>query len=223
MIRIFILGLVLFPATALAGEVILVEQPSPFEISTLEEVTTERWLVGELDDFPQTFEFELTEPTVFRAQVMVPAETDVTNRISLIAIKEVERGVEEVMRRTATSETWEPFADPISGLEFIESTYYEDRLEPGVYRIEVSTPDNAGYYVLKLGTKEVSRGYFGTYRDIMNLRSGLGLSTAPTHMNVYVALPPLLIVTVVVGAWWFWRRRNSSQTSVGLTDSHSQT
>lgn len=210
MIRIFIALLLFIPAIGQAAEVVQVEQPSPFEITNLEGVSTERWFVGQLEDFPETFEFELTEPTVFKAQVMVPAGTPDAERTSLITIKEVARGVEEVMRRTARSETWESFTDPVSGLEFIESNYYEDRLEPGVYRIEVSNPDNAGYYVLKLGNEEASRGYFGTIKDIKTLRAGLGLGPVGTYTNMHVIVPPLLLVTVLIGAWWLWRRRKNS-------------
>lgn len=210
MIRLFVLVLLLVPVSGFAYEAIEVVQPSAFEISTVKEVSAEQWFVGELDNFPHTFEFLLTEPTSLRVQVMQLAGEAEPNCLSLIAIREVTRGVEEVMRRSCEDATWEPFSDPVSKLDFVENQYYEDKLEAGIYRVEVSSPDNQGRYVLKWGTENTASGYFATLKSINTLRSGLGLSPVGILGSKYVFVP--LFVIFSLGFFgWYWHRKQTDR------------
>jgi hypothetical protein len=120
----------------------------------------------------------------------------------------VERGVTEVMRRTAGKVEWLDFVDDVSGLSFKESPVYNDRLESGVYRVEVSNPTNVGRYVLKLGYEKDEGGYFNTLADIKTLRNELGFSTFGMVTNKYIFVPLFLIITVLFFSW-FWYRRKS--------------
>ena len=182
---IFIFFLLLFPTGVFAYETVQVTQPSPFEISELKDVTTEQWFVGELNDFPHTFEFLLTEPTMIRA----------------------ERGVTEVMRRTLDKVEWSDFKDTVSGLHFSESTLFNEQLEPGVYRIEVSNPKNIGRYVLKLGYEDDHGGYFNTLKDIKTLRNGMGKSTFGMVVNKYVYIPLFALFTLIFFVWFWYKKK----------------
>lgn len=207
--------LFLFPSSVLAYETTIVDQPSPFEISELTDVTTEQWLVGNLDDFPHTFEFVLTEPTTINIQVMYPQSASATEKMSVLMVKEAERGVTEVMRRTQDKVEWGAFTDPISGLNFNINPLFDDRLEPGVYRVEVSNPVNVGYYVLKIGYQDDNGGYFNTLKDIKTLRNGLGLNTIGMIGNKYVFVPIFALVTLVFFGWfWYQRKSRSSNFNV---------
>ena len=194
------------PVGVFAYDAVSVLQPSPFDISELKDVTTEQWFVGELDNFPHTFQFILTEPTTLNVQVMSPEGVSETEKVSVLMIKEVERGVTEVMRRSAGKEEWAAFTDETSGLIFAESPVYNDRLEPGVYRAEVSNAENLGRYVLKLGYEDDGGGYLDTLKDIKTLRNGLGLNTVGMIGNKYVYVPLFALGTPLFFLWWYRRR-----------------
>ena len=204
---IFIFFLLLFPTGVFAYETVQVTQPSPFEISELKDVTTEQWFVGELNDFPHTFEFLLTEPTMIRAQVMYLSNNSNAEKLSVIMVKEAERGVTEVMRRTLDKVEWSDFKDTVSGLHFSESTLFNEQLEPGVYRIEVSNPKNIGRYVLKLGYEDDHGGYFNTLKDIKTLRNGMGKSTFGMVVNKYVYIPLFALFTVIFFVWFWYNKK----------------
>ncbi len=207
-IFIFILFLFpIFPQGVFAYEAATVEQPSPFKISELKDVTTEQWFVGELNNFPHTFEFLLTEATTFKVQVMYSEDSLATEQMSVLMVKEAERGVTEVMRRTADKVEWTAFTDPVSGLHFYENPIFDDRLEAGVYRVEVSNPNNVGRYVLKIGYEDDNGGYFNTLKDIKTLRNGLDLNTFGMIGNKYVYVPLFALVSVIFFSWFWFKRR----------------
>lgn len=195
------------PGVMYAYDAVAVDQSSPFEISHVQDVTTEQWFAGTFDDFPHTFEFVLVEPTTINAQVMYPADISGIEKVSVIIIKEVERGVTEVMRRSAGKVDWTEFTDPVSGLRFYESPMYNDRLDAGVYRIEVSNPENIGRYVLKLGYEDGNEGYFNTLKDIKTLRNALGFNTIGMITNTYVFVPLFLILTVLFFLWFWYQQK----------------
>lgn len=207
MFRIVLL-LALMPLSIVwAYEARFAEFSDQFAIETLTDVAQERWLVGELAGFPHTYQFTLTEPTVFDTQVMV-YDTYATERPSLIIVREIDRGVETVMRRDAAKETWELFHDPVSGLDFQQSEDFSSELPAGVYRLEVSMPLNEGQYILKLG-HESAEGYFAKLANIKSLRNALGLSTIGMLTNGYVWVPMFILISLGFFGWWFGVRNRA--------------
>ncbi len=196
----------LLPAFSFAYEATKTDQTNPFELLVVEDITANVWYVDTLNDFPHTFEFLLTEPTAFTAQVMTLSDADVVERPSLILVKEVNRGVEEVMRRTGTTATWEDFQDPVSNIQFVQSESFTQTLEPGVYRFEVSNPDNSSVYVLKVGTDNPA-GYGTNVRNVFLLRSELGFSTLGSFFNGYILMPLFILFSIVFFGWFVWRKK----------------
>lgn len=205
--RTLFLALFLFVLAlpALAYEPVWVELTTPFELYDIEDINAEAWFVGTLNEFPHTFEFSLSESTVLEVQLMVPADTPERSRTSLIVVREVTRGVEEVMRRTADKETWVPFTDSKSKLDFTESSQYVGELTPGTYRLEVSNPVNQGRYVLKMGSVDTG-GYFNTVGDIMALRSYLDHSSVGIILNPYIFMPLFILLSLGFFGWYFRRK-----------------
>lgn len=214
--RLFLVALLLSPLSTFAYEVVSVEQPSPFEISTIDQVSEEQLFVGTLSEFPHTFEFTVTEPTRLQVQALVPVGTAGEQRMSLIAIKEVERGVKEVMRRTNNAVEWGPYEDDVSGLAFEASPAFDEEIEPGVYRVEVSNAQNLGTYVLKLGYENTAGGYFLTVKNIYALRTLLGYGGVGIVFNMYVAIPLFFMFSVGFFLWW-WRRHTKLTSETTLT------
>ena len=197
------------PGVAAAYEVVTMEPENSFAIETVEDVSAQRLFVGELDDFPHTFEFFLTDPTLFSAQALAVPDTESGLLPSLILVREVTRGVEEVMRRTASDVEWEPMREPVSALDFIGSPSFETELEPGVYRLEVSNPVNEGQYVLAFGNEPHRAGYFARIGEIMELRRGLGLSGVGVIANRQVYIPLFALLSLGFFGYWYWRRTTS--------------
>jgi hypothetical protein len=52
------------------------------------------------------------------------------------------------------AERWEPYFEPFAGDRYYKGPERTETLPAGMYRIEVSSPDNRGKYVLAVGKKE---------------------------------------------------------------------
>jgi hypothetical protein len=79
-------------------------------------------------------------------------------------------GVAEVGRLKANEIVWEKTRDSVLGLSFLKSKAFESEIGPGIYRIEVSTPDNVGKYMLTIGEERVSSGEVYTRPEILEYK-----------------------------------------------------
>jgi len=207
--RVLLTAAVLFSlssSSALAATIETVELPTPFELATVESLTEPNVRVGELSGFPHTFEFSLSEATEVFLEVWVPASAPEAERVSLIAVEEIERGVREVMRRPASND-WEKFTDPVSGLAFERGVRYEETLAAGTYRVEVSNAENAGQYVLTLGEPTADLGYLETISVAQGIRTGLGYSPFSILGHPNILVPLFALLSFGFFGWWFWRRK----------------
>lgn len=205
MVRFLVLLLICSPLLAQAYEVREADQSSPFELTTIEDVEAERWFVGRLNDFPHTYEFSLDAPATLSLRVMVPPSADKSELASLIVIREVTRGVEEVARRTAENEVWDEYQDPVSRVTLQASPSLQAELSAGVYRVEVSNPDNYGVYVLAWGSEDHT-GYLGKIYNAVKLRSLLEVPVVGVVQSKYVYMPLLIMMSFSFCIFW-WRRR----------------
>lgn len=178
-----------------------------FAILELGDLAEEDWHVGKLRGFPHTFEFTVSEPQTVRMQAMVFPDVPETERVSLILVREIERGVEEVMRRTGKSETWVPYEATGAKLSFIEHEPYIGELSPGVYRLEVSNPTNNGQYVLKVGFPDEEMGYWAKLSNASKLRSFTGTSQFGLIKSSLVFMPLFIIVSLFGFAYIIRRKR----------------
>jgi hypothetical protein len=78
----------------------------------------------------------------------------------------------------------------------------------GTYRIEVSTPDNIGKYVLVTGFLEDQSeiGFFETMRRIAAVKEFFEKPSVAVLQSPFYFVP-LLIVIGLCGGLWYWRRR----------------
>lgn len=193
------------PGIVTAYEVVPVSFASQFVVVPLEDVTTEQRLIGTLNDFPHLFEFQLTEPIELYTAVSVLEPVTETTGMSIILVRELRRGVEDVVRISSDLSTWRAQYDPISGLTLLESQPFSGVLEPGTYRLEVSSLGNTGQYVLALGTEAADQGYFGTLAAAMDMRAALVQSKLGIIELPRVWIPLLLIGCA--GVLWMLRRK----------------
>jgi hypothetical protein len=167
--------------------------------------------LGELTGDPQMYEFTIgADSTLILKVVQLENETAVP--FSLIAVKQNNQnaGVVEVGRLKAKDFTWQKQSDRVLGLSFLESPVFEAKIGPGVYRVEVSTPDNFGSYMLLIGAVEAKPGYFKTLGDIHRMQSFFGKTIFHMLLSSYVYYP--IGIALLSGLIFYtWRNRKKLQ------------
>ncbi len=139
---------------ALVQAAYITQQESTFDIPTLKSVTSET-IYGNLSGFPHTFTFAVSEETPFSMQVSMYAG-DETKDVSLILIKQEKRGVSEVGRVSGKDVLWSAEYDIWRAISFAYAPKQSYTLQPGTYRLEVSSPENNRAYRLLLGDGDSS-------------------------------------------------------------------
>jgi hypothetical protein len=203
-----ILGVLYAPQFVDAYVPQMVEQESLADITLIADPTLSQGFYGTLEGFPHTFEIHVPESFVFRVQLRTPNLSSNTNAISGIIIKEQKRGVKEITRLLGKDASWEVHTDTLSGTLYREGASFEQELEPGVYRIEVHTPDNTEKYVLMMGKYEdMTIGYFTLLGRIMDIQTFNERSVLWVVLSPYVYLPLLLFVLCGGVLWYIHRKR----------------
>ena len=145
-----------------------------------------------------------------KVEIAVPDIESVENSISGIIIKEIEGGgrVVEVARLPAKSTEWEPFYEPFGGDSYRRGPSYDEVVEPGVYRVEVSTPENMGKYVLSIGyLEENDIGYFETLKRIAAIKEFFGKSQLMVIQSPFTYVPLGIIILIVILAYVVKRKQ----------------
>lgn len=150
---------------------------TPYEVLELGQDFSERqFITGELDGYPEMV--ELTTDTDTTIGVTLLAMPDDTNQeLSGMVVRVLQpRGVQEVARLKPADATWAVFREPVSKLNFLAGPETEVAVASGTYRIEVSTPENFGKYVLVVGNGDARSGYLATWRSVAALYEFMGVS-----------------------------------------------
>ncbi len=213
---LFFLTLVFLPlGDASAYVPVIVDQTSLHDIETIADPTLSQAFYGTLDAFPHTYEIRAKEPFTLHVEVLIPDIETATENVSGIIIKETGKQgrVVEVDRLLGSDATWESFYEPWGGDSYRRGETYTDSVEAGVYRIEVSTPDNKSPYVLIVGTEERfgELGYFETIGRIMEVKRFFGEPSLMVIVSPLVYVP-LLILCILIA--FFIYRRKVPHTSV---------
>ncbi len=199
------------PLAVSAYEVVVHDVAKPYDVLLLggSGIESAVSVVGELDGYPEMV--ELTSESAFPLSVQLytlPSTTTPDFNGMVIRVLSP-RGVEEVSRLKATSVDWDPVVDPVSKLRFLEGPVFVGEVASGTYRIEVSTPQNYGKYLLKIGEADISGGYKDTWRSVSQLYawaevSKIGMIRTPL---VYIPLGIGLLFLGFVYTVWRTRER----------------
>jgi len=197
-----------FAGTAHAYVPQVVVQESLHDITVIDDPELSQAFFGELQDFPHTYEIRADKSFTLYTQIRVPELESSKNNVSGIIIKEQKKGrVEEVARFLALDAQWAVHKDTLIGEEYREGAQFEKELGPGVYRLEVHTPDNLEKYILRVGKKEdMNIGYFELLGRIIDIKKFYETSVFWIILSPY-AYVPLLVLTVLGGLWYLWRRK----------------
>jgi hypothetical protein len=187
---------------------VLVEQESLRDITQITDPALAQGFFGALEGLPETYEIHASESFTLYAHIRTPDLPTNTNTLAGIIIKEQRRGVTEVTRMHAADASWEVMRDTLTGNTYREGATFEQELGPGVYRIEVHTPDNAEKYVLMVGNHtDMTLGYFTLLGRLMEVQRFHEQSAFWVIRSPYVYIPLIVIIGGVGGVWWYMRRR----------------
>ncbi|MBP9836321.1 MAG: hypothetical protein KBC78_00610 [Candidatus Pacebacteria bacterium] len=205
---IFSFVILTLPALTLAYNPLLNEVTVPYEVKTISEINVQTEHLGELKGEPHMYEFAVGEATNLKMALM-QLDSDTIVPLSLIVVRQNEDrgGVSEVGRLNGSNTDWQVVEDSVLGLAFNKSEVFVAELKTGIYRVEVSTPENYGKYVLVIGDQSVNKGYLATLSDIYTFQTFFNGSTFSMLGSSYVYYP--IGITITILAFYFtWRQRN---------------
>lgn len=198
--RIVLLFIVaLLPGSALAYTVVTHDLTIPYEVLPVTvDASTRQIITGELNGYPEMVEFTVSEETQLPVSIFgLPGSS--TPNFGGIIVRVIEpRGVEEIARIKASEASWAPVKEPVSKLTFLTGPEYLGTIASGTYRIEVSTPENYGKYLLVIGENDTDAGYGATWRAVSDLYTFAEVTKLGMIRTSLVYIP-LGIVLVVFG------------------------
>ncbi len=197
----------LVPSAVSAYSVVMVTPPEVDSYTTVDEPAALRAYYGVLKGFPHTYRFTLDAATEVTFQIAEPAIMQPAGSPSVIVVREVERGVEEVARLNASEVGKETETVYATGDTYRLGERFTQTLETGTYLVEVSNGDNDGKYVLRMGTLPVEDGlgYFGTLKQIHTIKQFFNKPSLLVMQSPYYYVPGLLLIAI--GGWWYRRRQ----------------
>ncbi len=182
--------------------------PLPYEVCMADsDIAVGAEYLGELVGDPHMYEFSIGAETPLHLTLFQLEEGEPVP-FSLIAVKQNNQnaGVVEVGRLAAKDITWTEVSDNGLGLDLVASQTFEATISPGIYRVEVSTSENYGKYMLRIGEIEANPGYFSTLADVRMVQKFFGASVFSLFLSSYVYYP--LGILILLGLIFMtWRRR----------------
>lgn len=156
--------------------------------------------------------YELTTDVSMTLKVQL-RQRDSNDAVSfgLIMVRQNEDdgGVTEIVRLNKPVSEWNRVKESLLGITFLEGGLIEKEIAPGTYRIEVSTPDNKGDYMLVVGDEPHPSGFFEALGQIYMTQRHFGYT--PFHMlwSSYVYYP-IGILIVLYGMFCTWQLRRGT-------------
>jgi len=207
----YILGIFAFiflnVAPASAYELVVTEANQPYEVVTIEsDKGPEHVYLGELDNFPVIYEIKVDESTDFNVQIRQLYKgvgTPLLYSLILIRENELDGGVTEIARLTPDVQDWTMVKDSVLGITFWESEVLTSIVDSGVYRIEISSPENTGRYMLTINNNTEKLGYFATLTNVRTTQAFFGYSIFKMLVSsyLYYAFGILFLLFVIYRTW----------------------
>lgn len=199
--------LIFSPFLAVAAETVFLSEKVPYEPIMVREYPAESvQIFDELTGVAQLYQFEVRDAVDVSYRLKVPYIEPRVTDLNTIVIREEVRGVSEVTRSNGTAAVWRLERNWWTGDRYLVSErIVVPSVEPGIYRLEVSSPSNQGKYVLELGeVSTVAGGVFGQLSYQWYIDRFFGKSWAA----LLQAMPVWLLLLAV--ALWLLRRRLAS-------------
>lgn len=212
--NIVISALILFVLTkillAQMYTLVPITQQTLHDITPVADPQAMQLFFGKLNNMPHTYEIRQTTPFPLNIDIRIPTHASSKNTVSGIIIKEVgERGrVTEVTRLLAKDASWAQEYDTWSGETYRTGGTYSAQLEAGIYRIEVSTPDNTEPYMLRVGTETglIDIGYGTQVKHLGVFKAFCGKPVLQLVTSPLVYAPLIVIMMSSLFVWYRQRK-----------------
>jgi len=210
-IGLFFLVMGFFAEKVMAYEAIPYDVSEVYEAYSIERpFSVEQWYLGTLAEFPEMYEFSVADTTTLQLSLRVPDSVDIHSmRPSLLLVRDVNpRGVKEVARIAYDKVDWKKEKDPRSGLTYYTTAPYSVELEPGVYKAEISTPNNVGKYMFIIGSDAIRPSFSTSFATVYALHDFYEVSKILMVRSPVVYYPlGILLCLGLLGAVWRYRAR----------------
>jgi len=188
---------------ALAYFPLLNEKEKPYEITPVADNFEEGiQYLGELKGDPQTYEIIIrSEKKLVVSLVQLESKNIIP--LSLIVVRKNDRGggVSEIGRISGKETVWQKEKPKSLGLTVLRSEELENILGEGIYRLEVSAPDNLGKYVLVFSNLKPTQSYFKEVKNVRLFQSFFGKSFFSLFKSKYI-FGPFLILLIIFGVFY---------------------
>lgn len=198
-----------FGSFALAYNPIIGEPSQTYAVIPMEgDLYIEREYLGNLNDFPDLYEFTSEVAFTLQLSLRQRASGEVPFGLILVRQNENDGGVTEMVRHIQPLAEWTEITDSVLGVTFLEGATLVRDIEPGTYRIEVSSADNKGDYMLIVGDESVQTGFFTTLTDVYKIQRHFGYSPLRMLFSSYIYYL-LGIIFVSCGIYYTWKYKNN--------------
>lgn len=211
--RLIAFGLFFFASTVAAQTPYLRESTIPYEVVVIDDnPEAAKTIMSTLAGFPDMYEVVSDSEFTLSLQLKQPVTAGTpTTHFSLIVVEENERarGVTEVLRQNPNTTTdWTKVSDAVLALPLLVAEPIAIPLSAGIYRFEVSTPNNTGSYLLELGSDTTGLGYRDALARVRAVHDFVGVSSWRIVRSSLVFYPILAVVFVgLLGLSWRYRDR----------------
>lgn len=205
LILVFVIG---FANTLQAAPPVLNNPSIPYEVLTMKsQIEARQIYYGELSGDPHSFEFSLGKDTDLVVDLSQLNNSE-TVPFSIIAVKSNDnnRGVVEMGRVSGEDGVWTTVWDSVFGLSLKRAETFKLELGPGLYKLEISSPNNLGKYMMEVGSINTD-GYFSTVSGIRKIQKFFDYSVFRMLLSSYVYYP-VGIALLAVLFFLTWRNRN---------------
>lgn len=183
----------------------------PYEIVPIgEDIEDKQVYVGTLQDFPIMYEATVVATSSLRLQLAQQyhgGADPLGFGLMIVRVNDTDGGVSEVTRLRPEAEQWTIRKDKVFGMTFLESILITETISPGTYRVEVSTPENLGPYLLTLGEYDEQLGYFEMLDRVRTVQQNFGYSIVGMLRSSYVYYPlGVLFLLFLLQRTWKYRK-----------------
>lgn len=205
---LILLTIILTPSFVSAYNLFSTEIDKPYEPMVVddEDLSHKQVFMGELTGFPVMYEISVGEGGVLKAKIrQLYQGGSEPEDFSLILIRENDnkKGVTEVARLSLEAEEWKVVKDREVGMNFWETSLMESAVESGLYRMEISAPDNSGKYLLEFGEEDIEGSYFSKVSNVRQIQDFFGYSYLKILSSslIYNLLGVVLLLFVINKIW----------------------
>ncbi len=181
----------------------------PYKVVVLEtNPEVKQTLLGILAGYPDMYEVVSDSPFTLTLTLKQLEATATPTPFSLIVVQENERrrGVTEIARLNPDPAVgWVKNYDSQLALTLLEAEPVSVALGAGIYRFEISTPENIGRYLVEMGSQSAGSGYFASISRVRLIHDFFDVSAWRLLQSslIFYPLVSMVLLVLVVLTWWY--------------------